>query len=118
MITRNEVYREPYPGKIYIAITLIHPGRGSPAPVSPLISLMSSVRMLSTSVSSSQGNSLSKRNFNSEEDNAGAAKGKQGSRRSEGVLRSRGKKWCSKSSKCWENDSDLRTTAGLQVPDG
>ena len=60
-------------------------------------------------------NCLSKRKTNT-----GAAEGKRG--RSGGVrrafLRSRGKRWCcnkSKSSECREDESDLRTSTGIQV---
>ena len=46
---------------ISIAHTLIHPGRGSPASVSPLMSFMSTVRMTSAAVSSLEENCLSMR---------------------------------------------------------
>ena len=46
---------------IPIAGTLIHPGQGSPASVSQLMSLMSGMRITSASVSSSEENCLSKR---------------------------------------------------------
>ena len=92
------------------------PGRRFLASVSPLKSLMSSVRMTSTSVSSSVGNRLSKRKTTRVPQRAsGEAKSL------EGILRNNGKRWRSnkrKSSKCCENDSDLRTTAGIQVPIG
>jgi len=45
---------------ISIASTLIHPGRGSPASVSPLMSSMNSVRMTLTSISSSEENCSSR----------------------------------------------------------
>jgi hypothetical protein len=51
---------EPYPRVISITSTLIYPGRGSPASVSPPMSLMSSVRMTLASVSSSEENCLTK----------------------------------------------------------
>jgi hypothetical protein len=98
---------------ISIASTLIHPGRGSLASVSPIKSLMSSVRMTSASVSSSEENCLSKRKLTQV---PRRASGK--AERSESVLRSRGKKWCChecKSSECCEHESDLRTTAGIRV---
>jgi hypothetical protein len=66
---------------ISIASTLIHPGgqaEAHPASVSPIMSFMSSVRMTLASVSSSEGNCLSKRK----------------AEREESVLRSRGKNWC------------------------
>jgi hypothetical protein len=52
---------EPYPRMISIAGNFIHPGRGSPASVSPPMSLMSSVRMTLASVSRLEDNCLSKR---------------------------------------------------------
>jgi hypothetical protein len=48
---------EPYPSMISIA----SPGRCSPASVSPVVSLMSSVRVILASVSSSEENRLSER---------------------------------------------------------
>jgi hypothetical protein len=103
-------------GKTSMAITLIHPGRGSPASVSPLICLMSRVRMTLTSVSGLQGNCLSKRKTTWVRQRASGE-----SEHSECILSGREMRWRSKeseSSKCCENDNDLRTVAGLQVPGG
>ena len=59
---RIYAYRgEPYPRMISIASTLIQRGRGTPASVSPQMSLTSSVRTTSASVSRLEEKCLSKR---------------------------------------------------------
>ena len=85
---------EPYLRINPIANTLIHPGQGSLASVSPLLSLTGSVRMTSTSVSSSEENCLSKRKTIRvpRRTNRKAA-------RLEDVLRSRVKRWCCNTNK-------------------
>ena len=104
---------EAYPHMISIASTLMH--RGSPASVSPPMSLISSVRITSASVSSSEESCLSKRKTTRvpRRANRSGAPGECFKDQGEDVVCNE-----SKSSECCERDSHLRKIAGIQVPDG
>ena len=88
---------ETHPRMISIASTLIHPDQVSPASVSLLTSLMSSVRKTSTYDSSSAKNDVSKR------ETTRVVHKTETTGHSESVLRSNGRRWC----------RDKRSTARL-----